>query len=517
MEKAAVFFGYASAEYFLAALIWEICAAGKYGIIRDISTVCFLEERGVRRLLISFDGSPDTTHTLVDNSFITEFMPSAPGDYVKVYIYLLYLREAGKAQEMDEAAKAVFLSGAAFLEALEYWEKRGLLLVERGETLGVRFVEREDVVPALAVYEYGELNARLKAILAPREISRSDLERVYDWIEVFGLEQETVLYLVQYCVQEKGPRVSFNYIHKVAKTWAEEGRVGAEAAREFVEQNSASAKDTRLILKHLGIFRLPSMDEQELVRKWREDWGFSLDAIFLACKETTRIQQPNMNYLDKVLFSLHEAGMSSTRQVAEHLTQRDTLGKAIGDVAHTLGSRAAISPGIRDMYTLWKQWGFDQQAILWVAKQCALMGRHSFKYLGERLEDYRQKNVFTVEQLDSKEQQEQILDADLAVVFQRAGISDRITSAHREAYQGWMNQGMPFEVVLLAAEYSAFAKKPFACLAKILQDWKDKGIRSVSAAKAENEKRTAAGSKKEPAYRQREYEAGEYDAFYEKL
>ncbi len=39
--------------------------------------------------------------------------------------------------------------------------KRGLLLGAR-ETLGVRFCGAEDVVPALAVYEYGDLNALLK-------------------------------------------------------------------------------------------------------------------------------------------------------------------------------------------------------------------------------------------------------------------------------------------------------------------------------------------------------------------
>jgi DnaD/phage-associated family protein len=468
-------------------------------------------------LRISFAGAPAATHTLIDNSFITEFMPSAPGDYVKAYIYLLYLCAADLELDLDEAARTLSLSEGAFLEALEYWEKRGLLLIDRGEELKVRFVEQEDIVPALSVYEYGELNARLKAIVAPREISRSDLERVYDWIEVFGLEQETVVLLVQHCVQEKGPRVSFNYIHKVAKTWAEEGRIRADAAKEFIQQNTQSAKDTRLILKHLGIFRLPSVDEQDLVRKWREEWGFSLDAIFVACKETTRIQQPNMNYLDKVLFSLYEGGQRSTRQVSEHLTQRDTQGKAIGEVAHALGSRAAITPGIRDMFAQWKQWGFDQQAIVWVAKQSSLLGRHSFKYLDGQLEGYMQKGILSIDQLAQREQQEQVLDADLAVVFQRAGISDRITSAHRDAYQNWMDQDMPFEVILLAAEYSAFAKKPFACLAKILEDWHQKDIHSVSAAKAENDKRKTTAKPKDPAYQQREYDAGEYDALYEKL
>lgn len=70
--------------------------------------------------------------TLIHNSFIENYMPEANGDYVKVYLYLakcIQYQESGLsisslADRMDNTEKDV-------IRALQYWEKRNLLQLDR--------------------------------------------------------------------------------------------------------------------------------------------------------------------------------------------------------------------------------------------------------------------------------------------------------------------------------------------------------------------------------------------------
>lgn len=70
--------------------------------------------------------------TLIYNSFIENYMPEANGDYVKVYLYLakcIQHQESGLsinflADRMDHTEKDV-------IRALQYWEKKKLLRIER--------------------------------------------------------------------------------------------------------------------------------------------------------------------------------------------------------------------------------------------------------------------------------------------------------------------------------------------------------------------------------------------------
>ena len=82
------------------------------------------------QILLCTNHIPRTT--LIHNSFIENYMTEANGDYVKVYLYLAKciqyqeseLSISSLADHMDNTEKDV-------IRALQYWEKRNLLLIER--------------------------------------------------------------------------------------------------------------------------------------------------------------------------------------------------------------------------------------------------------------------------------------------------------------------------------------------------------------------------------------------------
>ena len=67
------------------------------------------------------------TDTAVENIFINEYMPTAPGDYIKVF--LLGLMDAGVGGKMSnqEIAKRCEIEVEDVLKAWNYWEKKNLI------------------------------------------------------------------------------------------------------------------------------------------------------------------------------------------------------------------------------------------------------------------------------------------------------------------------------------------------------------------------------------------------------
>lgn len=63
--------------------------------------------------------------TMVANEFLDKYMPSANGDYVKVYLYLL--RNRTETIDVESIAEALELTEGDVRRAVRYWEKCGIL------------------------------------------------------------------------------------------------------------------------------------------------------------------------------------------------------------------------------------------------------------------------------------------------------------------------------------------------------------------------------------------------------
>ena len=76
------------------------------------------------------------TDTIVPNQFIDRFMPSANGEFVKVYLYLLRCIHSHASNcTISEIADKFNNTEMDIQRALRYWQKEGLLTAERAEEL----------------------------------------------------------------------------------------------------------------------------------------------------------------------------------------------------------------------------------------------------------------------------------------------------------------------------------------------------------------------------------------------
>ena len=69
--------------------------------------------------------------TKIENLFISEYLPDAPGDYVKVFLFGLMYAQYELAPDRSELAKLLKLSTEEIAEAWIYWESRGLVRIIR--------------------------------------------------------------------------------------------------------------------------------------------------------------------------------------------------------------------------------------------------------------------------------------------------------------------------------------------------------------------------------------------------
>jgi DnaD/phage-associated family protein len=277
--------------------------------------------------------------TIVPNTFIDQFMPSANGAYVKVYLYLLRCF-MGNCPEITISSIADRLDNTDkdILRALAYWEKLNLLTLTRNlqkeiisisladissiqndqETLPTDSDSELDEVavsihtetkPAMRQSYSAEKIAQLTSndeikwamhiveIYLDRPLKPMDLQLILYLYEELHFSAELIMYLYEYCVS-KGKK-SASYIEAVALTWAEEGIDTEEKAKEAATVYNDHFNSVN---KAFGLNRAPGQIERQYITKWVEVFGFSDEIITEACNRTIlRTQKPDFKYTDKIL------------------------------------------------------------------------------------------------------------------------------------------------------------------------------------------------------------------------
>ena len=126
--------------------------------------------------------------TKVENLFISEYLPDAPGDYVKVFLFGLMYAQYELRPDRSELAKLLALSEAEIAEAWIYWESRGLVRIVREkdsnneEVSHVIFLSKIDEL-------YGKLSEAQPAEAAAEEVPAEDELPLYVSIDDMDFDE----------------------------------------------------------------------------------------------------------------------------------------------------------------------------------------------------------------------------------------------------------------------------------------------------------------------------------------
>lgn len=283
--------------------------------------------------------------TDVENIFINEYMPVAPGDFVKVYLYGLLYSQNGFSMNCNQMANQLSISREKVDEAWNYWVSMGIvektMSDENPEEYDIVFKQMRSMLystsgnPVTAdIKVFSETkesdeeivkpgndlcNNNLKELLTNienirgRNLSPTEIKEIFSLAEDDKIPSEIIIGAMEYCTQ-KG-KTGINYIAKVAREWFKEGlRTDKDIKERFAELDERMTIYKR-ILKTLGLSRGITEAEKEMVDMWIDEMKFNMDKISEACSRASFISNPNLRYVNKVLMNWYEEAKISGRNV----------------------------------------------------------------------------------------------------------------------------------------------------------------------------------------------------------
>ena len=279
--------------------------------------------------------------TIVENDFIDNYLAKANGEYVKVYLVLLrHLNGNTGGLSICGLADCLECTETDLLRAFKYWSKVGLLNIdydEAGNICGLSVgnsdssakPETQAVITPISVKRedcsvagnpepskpVASVQRKTKKTVSPNQeelrqlyfvaeqymgkpLTATEIKKINYFFDSLDFSIDLIEYLIEYCV-ENGHR-NMKYIETVALAWSDAGIQTAEAAKM---NTTLYTKNVYSILNAFGIKgRSAAPAEITYIKKWSDEYGFSLDIILEACNRTiTNTHKADFKYADTIL------------------------------------------------------------------------------------------------------------------------------------------------------------------------------------------------------------------------
>ncbi|MBE6037382.1 MAG: DnaD domain protein [Clostridiales bacterium] len=272
--------------------------------------------------------------TWVENLFIGEFMIGAPGDYVKVYLYGLMYAGLGAAMDNPTIARELGINEEDVMKAWTYWEEKGIITKHYPDKedrfrYKVRFCSLKEQL-------FGKGKKKKPAKELPAELSDQTVKRMYNaieritgrvfdgkepaailsWISDYGADPAGIVEAYRYCsTVRKNTRCA--YVGTVVREWCEKGIRTPEEIQKHLAETDARHNLYRRVLKALGFTRNATEEEKRIMDIWFDQMGFDLETVLEACKKTSGISNPNINYVNSILKAWNSEGKGTAAKSAE--------------------------------------------------------------------------------------------------------------------------------------------------------------------------------------------------------
>lgn len=422
--------------------------------------------------------------TPIENMFLMEYLPTAPEEFLRVYLYARMLclhPELGG--DLKDMAKALHMEEETVYNAFAYWEHQGLVVrlsdnpptyeiqrLRNGQANLISPMDRD-------YYEYREFNANLQAKFGgAKMLDSKEYRKANDWLNVYGFHQDAALRMVDYIISQhpnKTVATIFKYAQKQALEWADQGIKTLEDVERVISEGKAVNDITREVLKCFGLRRNPSQAEKDCVKRWMGEWNFTRDDILESLDKTTKARNPSFDYLDKILYS---------RFIGEG-NRHDELVQ----VLRQLGAFNSVpTPDEQKTYMAWLNQGFDFKTVELAAIQCNRAKKTRFDELEWMLGKWAELNLYSFEKAEAYVRDLEQRTSEARRVLSKCGLERRPGKNDLALYENWKRSFAP-DVIDYAAECARGTQLPMKYMDKLLAGWKKDGVESVEAARTQHE------------------------------
>lgn len=283
-------------------------------------------EQNEKSLLFSGTNIPDI--------FFSEHLPQIPGDYLKVYLYLVFLSKFNKEIKLNDLSKKLSLPLKVITDATKFLESQKLITKK---TTGYIITDLQEqtlhqlYAPNLTasketVEQTTKNKSRAKAIehinnmyfqgiMGPSWYSDIDL-----WFKKYNFDEQVMIALFDYCFNRSA--MNRNYVKTVAEAWHANKVQTWNDLDAYYQKQEKLNKYKKLIAKKLGKHNGLTQYEEAYIENWILNFGYDMDVIEIALKRTTFKQNPNFEYINNIINDWHERNLKTPSEINAFIEQR---------------------------------------------------------------------------------------------------------------------------------------------------------------------------------------------------
>lgn len=289
------------------------------------------------------------SNTLIPDIFFSEYLSEASGDFIKVYLYMLFLSKYDKDIKINDLSKKLVLPVKTIQDAVKYWEDKCLItkkntgyIVNSIQEIELhKLYKPKTALSAEQLQKSAENQKRAKAIDFINNKYFSGLmpttwyPEIELWFKKYGFDEEVMIALFGYCFDMSA--LHKNYVQAVAEAWNKNNIKNFNDLDLYYEKQEKLKIIAKTISKKLGLSRSLTQYEYAYIEKWVIDYGYSLDIIEIALKKTTSKANPNFDYLDKLLSDWHDRGFKTANDIQTFLSDMKEKNKNVKQLEKTTG------------------------------------------------------------------------------------------------------------------------------------------------------------------------------------
>lgn len=264
---------------------------------------------------------------------------------VQIKVLLWVMRHSADEKSIEEMSKDIGVSTADCSDALTFWTETGILITsentERIEPIPAKQEEKIPIVEQKKLPEIEAVKPTVEQIIARGDESEEirflfneaqlrlgktighDGQAVLLMMhDAYGLPVEVIVTIIEYCVSVG--KTSTSYIAKIGKDWGEREIDSLEKADEVISELKSADEMWGEFRLRTGISTpRPTAAQMKYLNCWKNQYGYSMDMIYLAYEETANnIQKISFQYMDKVLKNWFNEGFRTPADVSKAKQER---------------------------------------------------------------------------------------------------------------------------------------------------------------------------------------------------
>ena len=273
-------------------------------------------------------------NTEIPDIFFSEYLNTLPGDYLKIYLYLVFLSKYSKDVKINDLSKNLALPFNVISEGMKYLETnklvvrkpQGYIIVDLQDkmlnelykpnikTSPEKIAQNSQNKERIQLVQYLN-NKYFQGVMGPTWYNDIDI-----WFEKYGFDKQVMIALFDYCFKKSA--LHKNYIQAVAEAWGLNKIQNLDDLENYYIKQDKLMKIKKAIAKKLGKHSRLTQYEEAYIEKWVNDFNYDMNIIEIALKRTTSKSSFSFEYLNSIISDWNERNLRTPAQVTDFLEKR---------------------------------------------------------------------------------------------------------------------------------------------------------------------------------------------------